>query len=454
MKKLNYIKLKWFYAFILSIFLFASCDPLKILGVTGSSAQYSLIPTEGLSVSHIPNEDFFYINLFAAYYTGAGFDPLDAHIYSMDDGYDTDCKIPVEQESTEDLYCILDVMEGDLWYHKIVLEYNMPSGMCDYFSFDVPWHFNQKVGRGPAAVYACDNYTGTATCDGDNFPESETKYCLGGCTQQTITCGTSDPQAVTTACGEGTARAEAKDFCADLDKSEIELSNCCMGEYTLHDTDGEVTSSDVSWGGDLKQCIGGSARINWNYFNNAGRPITVIESALKNGVRKTYEMPNLISVYDGAKNTSENPSFITANYWTDVEDKESATNKPKFYVAPTESQLISYLRAYDGSSGYPYFTWSCLDKAEEVKHRIHLVIREWNTQEEFNTFKETEGGRGDPDGVGLEGSSCDYYDSSEKNILKDTNCNDMWDADDREAVSPGTGVSYNPYPEIIYKGSN
>ena len=48
-----------------------------------------------------------------------------------------------------------------------------------------------------------------------------------------------------------------------------------------------------------------------------------------------------------------------------------------------------------------FITWSCLDKAKEVKHRIHLLIREWNTQEEFNRFKESNGSRGDSDIVGI-----------------------------------------------------
>ena len=63
--------------------------------------------------------------------------------------------------------------------------------------------------------------------------------------------------------------------------------------------------------------------------------------------------------------------------------------------------------------GHPFITWSCLDKAKEVKHRIHLLIREWNTQEEFNRFKESNGSRGDSDIVGLEGSGCDYYESNQ-----------------------------------------
>ena len=134
-----FIKLRWFYILALTVLLFASCDAFKLLGIAGSSSQYSLVPIEGLSTTNIPNAKFFYVNLYAAYYTGEGFDPLDALIYAMGDSPGVDCKIPVEQtESTEDLYCIMDVMEGDLWFHEIVLEYNVPAGMCDYLSFDVP----------------------------------------------------------------------------------------------------------------------------------------------------------------------------------------------------------------------------------------------------------------------------------------------------------------------------
>ena len=63
-------------------------------------------------------------------------------------------------------------------------------------------------------------------------------------------------------------------------------------------------------------------------------------------------------------------------------------------------------------TGHPFITWSCLDNAKEVKHRIHLLIREWNTQEEFNRFKESNGSRGDPDTEGIEGSGCDYYEAT------------------------------------------
>ena len=165
------------------------------------------------------------------------------------------------------------------------------------------------------------------------------------------------------------------------------------------------------------------------------------------------KFPPSLAFTDGHRNTNivkKDPSFITANYWADVEEKNFLGNMPRFYKTLTAAQLPhDYLQEYN-IIGYPYLTWACLDKAREVKHRIHVAIREWNTQAEFNSFVESKGGRGDPDLEGVEGSLCDYYEADETGILKDTDCNDVWDLDNIESVSAGSGRLYNPYPEIIY----
>ena len=153
-------KLKWLYVLGLFIFFLVNCNPLGIFGIGSSSEISSLIPIDGLNTAHIPNESYFYININNSYYVGEGFEQLQTFIYAMDFGPGTDCKIKKpenpEEGNTEDLYCIMDIMEGDLWFHTIVLEYNVPPEMCDYLGVDVPWHFNQKVGHGPGTVYECD----------------------------------------------------------------------------------------------------------------------------------------------------------------------------------------------------------------------------------------------------------------------------------------------------------
>ena len=446
--------LKWFYILIFFLFLYVGCDALGIFSGKNST-EFSVI-SELVHTVHIPNDKFFYVNLKPGSYEGEDLNPLDALIYAMDDGPGTDCKIPVEEESTEDLYCIMDIMEGDLWYHSLVLEYNVPEDMCDFLDFEVPWHFNQKVGRGPSTVYQCNDFQVSCETeeDGTRTAETETRYCLGGC--RPGTCGT---EAVTVGCGTGGSQAELQDFCrlkesrtSGLDLSEVDLSNCCFGEYELHTGEGAITHGD--WGGNLRECIGGLGRISWNSYTQEGKPDRLTESTKQDGLIREYQIPSIFSVYDGHRNTSvvkKDPSFVTANYWTDVENKNFEGNMPRFYRTPTATQLPSaHLEEYN-IIGYPYLTWTCRNKARERKHTIHVVIREFNTQKEFDTFVKSRGGRGDPDLEGSEGSTCEYYKAGEASLLKDTDCNDVWDLDNLESSEVGSGRLYNPYPEIIYK---
>ena len=457
--------LRLFFTSALLMLLLVNCNPLRLLGVS-SNEQFSLVTDDFLTASEIPNSQFFYVALKEAYYTGERFDPLDVLMYAMDEGPGTDCKVPVDAESTEDLYCMMDIMEGDLWYHRIVLEYNVPEGMCDYLSRNVAWHFNQKVGEGPANVYECTDYK--VGEDGEGVPETETWYCLSQCEGDTDTTGEAPDQQIHyySTCPGGGAE-DVNDFCGFLDQSETKLSNCCMGKYKLTSVSNEEgtittgTESEAEWGGNLRECIGGLGRISWDTFNDNGEPIALVENALRTGVNETYEIPRLIGVFGGSgrndiprNERGLGTTFITANHFTDVDKKDFGTRKPEFYRALTDTELGNGLKAvkYEGS---PFLTWTCLDKAFEVKHRIHLVIREWNTQEQFARFKESQGGRGDPDVAGVEGEACEYYKAQDANIQSlETQCNDFLDVTDWEAVgiqgSRGS-TGYNPYPEVIYQ---
>ena len=141
------------------------------------------------------------------------------------------------------------------------------------------------------------------------------------------------------------------------------------------------------------------------------------------------------------------PSFINANHWEDAEDKEFLSSESKLKVYFSEEPPKPFIKNDIGSN--PYFVWTCMDRAKEVRHRIILMVREWNTQKEYNRFKESLGSSGDPDIAGEEGSLCDYYTSDEKTLFdRDSLCNDFLDLDDWEEESYG-----KTYPEVIYKDS-
>ena len=463
---------------------------MTLLFLNGNrSYQYSLVDADGNpAISTIPDEDFFYINIKSAYYTGDSntFDPLDFELYAMDDGPGTDCKISVNEESsTEDLFCMFDVMEGDLWYHEINLEYNAPPGMCAYLGFLPHWHYNYAVGYGPLFVAqkrlpeldrdgnplfgyigckkkptidiissscseddckdqtACENadhwcngtYCSNGGCTNEDDCEDTTNSCNSasycsnrGCISET-TCRDADhacnggPGGTvgnwTAGTGQvgtwtqgtaGTWTQIARSVCSKGDEvggvakeGEIKTNNCpynykqgnkditcCLGEYTLY-KDGKASNTKEKWGDDedkiSKDCLGGLSRIEWPEFNDVGNPkVKTIESGSK-GVKEVYTLHPLIG------KIKKTVSYPTANFFKDIEDDKVNHTLPNFYTVPPsqyydkDNNLITFIIR----DGNPFITWSCLDNAREAKHRIHLLIREWNTQEEFNSFKESEG---------------------------------------------------------------
>ena len=506
--KLISILCKSFFIFLFMGFigLMSSCDMLGGLGI-GSSAQYSLIPTEGLSTEHIPSEEFFYVNIKEAYYYGEEFNALDAIIYAMDNGPGTDCKISVNEDSTEDLYCILDVMEGDLFFHSLVLEYNIPAGMCDYSGFIVPFHYNQEVGIGPETVWKCKE---PKSVSDDGTVETEDTFCRvpcksvscvvtniedtcntkENCEKETNNCGkgsggndipgiwnknTEVCLFISTACtteadcikqesntcgGPGTwfnlgtdCPKDVQELCQSTDypydqSNKDNKENCCFGDYTIANGS-SYNDKETNWGGDFQKCIGGPGRFAWegsdgrDAYNKKGKPLRVITNTKKEGLKETYELDAIINIYDGHFSDNKIPSFITANYWEDAEDKDFNSSKSDLKIYSHDSTDPKD----EIPEGNPYFVWSCLDKAQEIKHRIILLIREWNTQKEYNKFKETSGSSGDPDIVGDEGDHCDYYTPDEKVLFKqDSSCNDYIDLDDWESEGAR-------YPEVIYTDS-
>ncbi len=417
-------------------FYFVSCSQsLSLFGQKDYSAFASL-PDWDADSATIPNDRFFYVRIKPG--STGGRRSLRSLFYELEGGVGTDCKIPIDQESSEDVFCMLEKTEADLWAHSTPLEYNVPPGMCHYLSFRVHWHWNQNAGRGPEIVYKCEKTTGT----GDN-QETEDVYCPPSSRGGTP-CGDNNQAPRAAGCKE-----KIEDLCEyDLSQEDEDLKNCCIGTYEVQGEDGE----DGNWGDDLSECIGGLGRVNWSEKTDDGIPVTKIESAEKDGVIGTYEIPSIDQFFDGAPKKSiggvapysnryvDGFSFTVANYYEDLEEN-SSTNQPEFYT--TEP-------LHGGSSsptaGYPYITWACLDDHFEVMHQIHLMIREWNSREEFTRFIESGGSRGDPDVTGTEGSDCDYYDAGVNSDLAISQCNDLPDADDwRE------NVSGHAFPGVIYQ---
>ena len=137
----------------LSVIGFSSCDWSFLNGGVATFASLEDEETDVFNERQIPKEEFFYVKVSDARSARKG-DRFDYLMYARHEKPGVACKVPVNQESSEDLYCMLDVLEGDLLFQDITLEYNVPENMCDYVEFKLPWHYNQKVGRGLETVYS------------------------------------------------------------------------------------------------------------------------------------------------------------------------------------------------------------------------------------------------------------------------------------------------------------
>ena len=467
---------------VFSSYMLSSCSGAFL----NTSSFFSSLPDADGSPT-IPSDKFFYVQISDATFRGRqGDEVLDYVMYERESGPGYDCKISKdEQNTTEDLYCMFEALEGDLFFHDIEFEYNVPSGMCDYFTFQTHWHYNQASGTGPPKVfremdkiaqtkYCLDSAVGEIDCK-DCKDKEETGYTSQTCYEdngfiyylgvyrEVSTCPSGD------VCVTEKKELDIKTYLiTELSDPEVDPlklcyyngtpsgENCCIGVYDLYDLDKTEAqkTQEHSWGGNIGVCTGGLGRSSWAEVSGDGFPKIDIRHAI-NGLRDNYKIESIFGVLGykykikGEEQFSLDPrySLVTANYWEGIEDQEDS---PSFYKSTQITNDKYKHKAAD--PGYPYITWACLDKAQEVRHRIHLIIREWNTREEFMEFKG--GGTGDPDVGGKdkvdEGDNCDYYEQDDDNIeffYKEmrNSCNDMRDVDDWMTTG-------EDYPELHYQG--
>ena len=405
-------------------------------------------------------EDRFYIKFDVDHYTNQGV-AVPLYELSSDDSIGLiDCGVDKGDPSIEDMYCILDLNEADIGVlgqaeEGIPIQYNVPRGMCRYTTFMAPWHWNQRSGIGPPELckYTPENNnpsgTGSSSEEGSCYklPTSEDS------------CPNTKPPGTNCATGWNTIEDESdlsKEYCSSTTNIPYDpttdenspFANCCFGKYKVTEAGGDDNSNDIAeWGGNIQDCIGGPIRSSdWEAYlplDGYGEiPVPIVTSSWTRGLRRTFTVGPVI------ENAIMVTSVPTATYFDGIEDliftdQFACPNCPDIFFPDVSRPSDIFLTPRFSSErislrGYPYFTLECLGTNFESLHRIHLIIREWNTKEEFISFEDSDGRSGDPDIDGEEGGDCPYYEADEK-LLGRTNCNDFLDLDD-----------YGTYPYINY----
>ena len=378
-------------------------------GVGFGALPYASIDGSSESSEGPPDSEWLYIDLNESYYKSNSVEPIPYELNTTEEFKDTrsnrlrsgelsrsNCEIEYDpdlepsESSTEDLYCVLDVMELDIYTHNLSIKYNIPTGMCDYVSISPSWHFNQKAGYGPETIYECDIQINPITDDEGNVTCEETKeYYKDGCPAETSDCTSTR------------GRENIEDFCAEFDKSEQDLANCCFGNYTILDSNNEPVSNE-KWPGTLQQCIGGPARTSWDLFDpNYDSPLPYLKYTLEEGFSNIFTIQSIEQATGGLSRAS----VPVANFVQTLNTRAGSIPGRVQDLHEGEGPLAEAV----GFKPRPFFSIECLDPAREVVHALYLMVREWNTAEDFFDYIIEKGSTEDNSDVsGKEGQSCAY----------------------------------------------
>ncbi len=336
----------------------------------------------------------------------------------------SECRIDVTESSSMPKDCYIDVLEGDLYMHALNLQYNVPPDLCQHVRSRPAWHWNTSSGTGPSKISMAFDADDKMTCQAEHSFSGNMIDCSNHLELEVA------ENAVSCRYKNGNDQA------------------CCFGDYELEvtrtDEDG-VSSTETStenWGGDVRNCIGGPGSAGWSIFDDDGYPKALIQTIPESsgganiGLNAQISMPSNVS-------TTQSTFSTMANFY--ITPPPSSTEKIHghrgYYQG--ESPLpyaVEPIDDLDGSlvqKGNEAFEFDCLDGGFEVKHRIRVFIREWNTSEEFHKYATTLATEGNPDVEGLEGdpAGCQYNDEF-GNL-----CNDFFDFDD--ILNSLTGDTYD-----------
>jgi hypothetical protein len=241
-----------------------------------------------------------------------------------------------------DILCIAEVEELDLYFSKLTLQYHVPRSMCRFLKQN-PYHFwVMQPGVGPAVVSNSVLADGTIV-DGP--------YTSGGLVKK---C--------------------AYDYSPGG-------PNCCAGTYqrivTTYNASGPptTTNTDADWGGTPGDCLSGPATITQDKTKE-GIPKANIYYIENTGLNRTYSVGAAID--QNFNDYAVKSNLWAANFYKPSEHPSSTGPGSMPPVYPQNRP--SAMRA---PATYPYipsdtYEYACFNGAEELQYRIRLMIREWN----------------------------------------------------------------------------
>lgn len=340
------------------------------------------------------------------------------------------CEVPLADIDTPtSINCMANFMEYDLWFHGFEYELNVPQGFCEYIE-EVPYaYFESEPGRGPVEA-------SITTLDG----------VITACTADFVAATSMTSTTCTVAEGEFTSTGEFKCIYDYTSPTDDKGMNCCTGRTTLSLTTrttvldppgiNEATSSVViENSGKYTNCIESPMMYddNWPKDEDGGAMRVVIEL----GGNQLTRSQKVLSPFKVSNDSKRHTSYVTA-FNAGMHDWAAYVADPNTWSANRQRPrplLPGFDRGANGdwSGGTPnlYFfdgsyNFLCLGAAGEVRHQIKLYVNEWNTVEDYQSFKANgDASAVDPSRRGIAGVNC-----SAVNTGVGATCNSFWDFQD------------------------
>ena len=307
---------------------------------------------------------------------------------------ESDC---IAQEG-EDILCVVDMYELDMWTRGYTLNVAFPSDLCEYSGF-YPYFYNYlPVGISPVAVYY--------SVDGDGnvvAPSAEHQASFGvGSTADIyyfLPFGWVPHDTLF-----GAAASAAGDLRCPWDYSKVDSKapNCCQGDYTLYSVSGgELSDTESEWGGKIGNCFDGPGIQDYPSQGGAldslnGLPVYLL-NYLDGDNGDSYSFKT--SSPDSQTSIMGFGQIYAANYYNFGSGAGDHVDDGPPMLTRTIASIWGTPSLINSSAHYQY---DCFDEAMEVKARIRVVAREWNEYTELLGFLTT--GSGDWDTVGTETS--------------------------------------------------
>lgn len=271
--------------------------------------------------------------------------------------------------------CILEVNELDLWVLGFAYDVVTPKGLCDFVTNNSYIFKNRDWGEGPTEVTIIrDTSKGKGADAGDFDPDTD------------VDAGVDKSYIV-----EETNARNGIPYC-EFDYSP-DGPNCCFGRYSMTVTNRETNESVTTlhdWGGRISNCYDGGAFLREGVtLNKDGWPDDVYQYVERESSMLTVRYKGPSYPRHGFPST-----IYLANYYDPVDH---------------DDDMPWALRRSAGAQ--PTYMVECTDDADEMIARLHLIVREWNLEAEFDID-------GTPDSEGYEefwgGKINDYWDFKDR----------------------------------------